>query len=46
LISSSGGPSIHVIGRESVEHPSFPAGAVSGLTRAVMGSNGYTIEQT
>ena len=45
-MSSSGGPSVHVIGRESVEHASFPAGAVSGLTRAIMGSNGYTVEKT
>ena len=35
-----------MIGRESIEHASFPAGAVSGLTRAVMGSNGFTVEKT
>ena len=44
LISSTGHPSIHVIGRESIEHTNFPEGAVSGFTRAIQEINGFIVE--
>jgi hypothetical protein len=34
LLSTTGGPSIHIVARSSIEHPSKPAGAISGFTRA------------
>ena len=46
LLSTTGGEPIHIVARQSVEHPSKPAGAVSGFTRANQGLGGFKIEQT
>lgn len=43
---AEGKPSIHVSARESVDHASKPAGAVSGFTRALYGISGSVIEKT
>ena len=43
---AEGKPSLHVSARESVEHPSKPAGAVAGFTRGSYGVSGSVIEQT
>ena len=44
LLSTTGGPSVHIVARSSIEHPSKPAGAVSGFTRATQGLGGFKIE--